>query len=62
MEPVAVHTSLIIKECRNPGYQKEVVYTNTGAQVDSENAPRVLHLAVIFCMIPVTQSEIAKMY
>ena len=25
---------------------KEVVCTNTGAQVDFENAPRVLHLAV----------------
>ena len=24
---------------------REVVYTNTGAQVDSEKAPRVLHLA-----------------
>ena len=27
------------------GYPKEVVYTNTGAQVDSENAPRVLYFA-----------------
>ena len=27
---------------------REVVYTNTGAQVDSENAPRVLHsIAVV---------------
>ena len=26
---------------------KELVYTNTGAQVDFENAPRVLYLAVI---------------
>ena len=30
-----------------PGYQKEAVYTNTGAQVDTENAPRVFHLAGI---------------
>jgi hypothetical protein len=36
------------------GLPKEVVCTNMGAQVDIENAPRVLHLAVSMVTFYVT--------